>query len=373
MFAPSLIEPINGWKADSKAKVCVGVDIGGSGLRVRISNVNNKDQYVDIPHIRAKSTAELVESLTNIQTGLDEVIKDYESCGAALAVAGPIKNGTVVLTNWPGEPELRTLSLDHLPQKLFPKEKTVLLNDLEAGAYGVIAADELKLLDSHFVQLWKGVAPEGPIVSETRTAVMALGSGLGVALVVKTPLLKDPLVLPCELGHVQVPTVCDKDPGSKEEHELIQHVSEHYYGGAQTPEFEDLSSGRGIQLCYQFFLKRDEGVFKAVEEIDAGEVAVKAHDGDKTAKNALLWCYKLFLRLAKQTATSLQCDSIVMALDNQVKNAWFVEAVSDQLKEEFYNFIRPDWMKGIRVYSQTETLNFNILGNDYMAHQIASK
>lgn len=365
MFAPSLLQPLNSW-AD-KVKICVGVDIGGSGLRVRISNADKSEQFIDIPHIRAQSTKDLVESLTNLQDALNEIVPSYESCGAALAVAGPIKNGTVILTNWPGDADVRTLSLDHLPQKLFPKEKTAFLNDLEAGAYGVIAADEQKILDSHFVQLWQNVAPKGPIVSNTRTAVMALGSGLGVALIVKTPLLKEPLVLPAELGHVQVPAVCKNDPESKEEYELLQHVSNHYYGGTQMPEFEDLSSGRGIQLCYQFFLKRDQGVHKTVEQIDAGEVASKAHDGDKTAKNALLWCYKLFLRLAKQVATSLQCDSILMALDNQVKNAWFVEAVSDQLKDEFYNFIRPDWMEGIRVFTQTETLNFNILGTTYMA------
>lgn len=373
MFAPSLLQPLNGWASDNQVKICVGVDIGGSGLRIRISNAGNSEQFVDIPHIRAQSTKDLVESLTNLQEALNELVPNFVSCGAALAVAGPIKNGTVILTNWPGEPEVRTLSLDNLPQKLFPKEKTAFLNDLEAGAYGVIAADELHILDKHFEQLWTNTAPKGPVVSDTRTAVMALGSGLGVALIVKTPLLKAPLVLPCELGHVQVPAVCKEDPGSQEEYDLLQHVSNHYYGGTQMPEFEDLSSGRGIQLCYQFFLKRDQGIHKTVEQIDAGEVASKARDGDKTAKTALLWCYKLFLRLAKQIGTSLQCDSIVMALDNQVKNAWFVDAVSDQLKDEFYNFIRPDWMKGIRVYTQIETLNFNILGNDYMAHRIANK
>lgn len=209
--------------------------------------------------------------------------------------------------------------------------------------------------------------PKGQLYLIQEQLLWHLDLDFGAALIVKTPLLNNPLVLPCELGHVQVPTVCENDPGAKEEHELIQHVSEHYYGGSQTPEYEDLSSGRGIQLWYQFFLKRDENVFKAIEQIDAGEVAQKAHEGDKTARNAL------FLRLGKQLATSLQCDSILIALDNQVKNAWFVDTVADQLKEEFYNFIRPDWMEGIRVYTQTETLNFNILSNDYMAHKIAAQ
>lgn len=112
-------------------------------------------------------------------------------------------------------------------------------------------------------------------------------------MIVKTQFVKYPLVVPIELGHAQIPTVCANDQGAKEEHELIQHVSEHY-NGSQTPEHEDTASGRGIQLCYQFFLKRDEGVHKTVEDIDAGEVAVKAKNGDKTARNALLWCNKIY-------------------------------------------------------------------------------
>ncbi|OHT05367.1 Glucokinase 1 [Tritrichomonas foetus] len=373
MFAPSLLKPLASWAKEDRVKICVGVDIGGSGLRIRLSNVTKPTEFIDLPHIRAQSTAEAVESFTNLETALTELVPDFECRGAALAVAGPIKNGVVVMTNWPGDAPVRTLSVDSLPQHLFPKERTVLLNDLEAGAYGVIAADEQKTLDSHFEQLWKNEVPAGPIVSNTRTAVAALGSGLGVAMIVKTPLLKESLVLPCELGHLQVPSVCNKDPNCEEEYALIQHVSNHYYGGTQMPEYEDFSSGRGIALCYQFFLKRDKNERVPVEQINAGDVAEKARTGDKTARSAMLWCYKLFLRCCKEVATSLCCDSVLMALDNQVKNAWFVDAISDVLKEEFYNFIRPDWLKGIRVYTQIENLNFNILGTDYMAHRLAAK
>ena len=373
MFSPSTFKSINEWSKDDHVKLTVGVDIGGSGLRIRLSNVKNKAEFIDFPHIRAQSTKETIESFTNLQEALNELVPDYQSLGAALAVAGPIKNGQVVMTNWPGEPSVRTIAIDSLPSRLFPHDRTVLLNDLEAGAYGVIAADEANDLEKRFEQLWQNDAPKGPVVSDTRTAVLALGSGLGVAMIIKTPLIKEPLVLPCELGHLQIPTVCSKDPNCEEEYALIQHVSNHYYGGTQMPEYEDLSSGRGIALCYQYFLKKDKNELVPVEQINAGDVAEKARTGDKTARSAMLWCYKLFLRCCKEVATTLCCDSVLMALDNQVKNAWFVDAISDVLKEEFYNFIRPDWLKGIRVYTQIETLNFNILGTDYMAHRIASK
>lgn len=190
MLTPSMFDPIKTRSSENTLKICAGVDIGGSGLRVCLSNIKDKNQYLDVPHVRAQSTVELVESLTNLQNGLNELFPNYECCGAALAVAGPIKKGTVVLTNWPGEATNRILSLDNLPQKLFPKERTVLLNDLEAGAYGVIAADELHILDEYFEQLWTNVVQKGPIVSNTRTAVMALGSGVGAAIIAKMQFVK---------------------------------------------------------------------------------------------------------------------------------------------------------------------------------------
>lgn len=373
MIKQNFLQPLSSWKSGGKLKICIGVDIGGSGFRTRISNANNKKQCVDISHIKAQSTKMLIESLTSIQNSINKTFHTFESRGAAFAIAGPIKDGKVILTNWPGKPEVRTLSLDDLPQRLFPKRKTSFLNDLEAGAYGIISANEQKILEPNFVQLWQKEAPKGPIVSNTRTAVMALGSGLGVALIVKNPLRNDRFVLPCELGHIQIPIVFKKDPNSTLEYSLLQHISDYYYKGRQAPEFEDTTSGRGIKLCYQFFLQKNEGIRKNLDEFNAAEIASNARKGEKTAKMALFWCHKMYIRLAKLIATSMQCDSVILALENQVKDKTFVDSISSKLKDEFYNFVRPEWMEGIRVYSQIKVLNFNILGCDYVAHQNASK
>jgi glucokinase len=157
------------------------------------------------------------------------------------------------------------------------------------------------------------------------------------------------------------------------EHELIQHLSNHYYEGIHTPEYEDIASGRGLCLAYQFFKKKQDKQFVPLERLNAAEIAELARQGNKTAKDALLWHYRLFIRGAKAIGTSLCCDSLVLALDNQVKNAWFVGAVSEKLREEFNEFTRPDWIEGIRVYSQKQVLNFNILGTEYMAHSLARR
>ncbi|OHT02149.1 putative glucokinase 2 [Tritrichomonas foetus] len=370
MFAGNAIAPIKNWAVDGKITLTVGIDIGGSGLRIRLVNHMKPEEIVDLPHVKAQSTEECVQVFKNLIETIHEVAGQFESKGAALALAGPIKDGVCLLTNWPGEPQDRTIKIVDLPNEICPHDKTVFLNDLEAGAYGVIAADDQKIIGTLFEQLWSHVASKGKIVSDSRTAVLAMGSGLGAALILKSPMLDDPLVLPTELGHMQIPVVCKEDPTCKEEYELIQHISNHYYDGKQTPEFEDIASGRGLCLAYQFFVKKNQNKVLPVDQINAGQVAEQARQGDKTAKQALTWHYKVFMRSAKAVATSLVCDSVILALDNQVKNAWFVNAIADQLHDEFYNFIRPDWMNGIRVYAQSKVLNFNLLGTAYVAEQI---
>ena len=185
--------------------------------------------------------------------------------------------------------------------------------------------------------------------------------------------LKTPLVLPTELGHVQISPNMEKHKYFKDEQDLIQHVSNHYYQGKLDPEYEDICSGRGLQLVYQFYHHKETGEMLPLDKIDAGDVAKRAIAGEKDAHAALRAHYIFYLRAAKAIATSLSCESCVLSLDNQVKNHAFVMSIAKELEEEFYEFIRPDWMTGVRVYSQKSVLNFNILGTDYMAHAIANK
>jgi glucokinase len=110
-----------------------------------------------------------------------------------------------------------------------------------------------------------------------------------------------------------------------------------------------------------------------LDSIDPRVVAANAQGGDFVSTPALTWHYKFFISSTKSCAASFWCDSVVLTLDNQVKNAWFVSQISEFLKVESYHFIRPDWMNGIRVYAQVQLLNFNFMGTDYMARRLSKK
>jgi glucokinase len=166
---------------------------------------------------------------------------------ASLAVAVPIddKNGSVIITNWSGNPEARTIKVADLPQKLF-QSNTILLNDLKACAFGIVSAHNSNTIQDLFNPIWPDICPSGPILSNSRTAVLAMGSGLGIAVILNN--LKSPFALSTELGHLQVPSAGAKNKNFKKEDEIFQYISEHYYKRLHEPEYEDFSSGRGLYL-----------------------------------------------------------------------------------------------------------------------------
>lgn len=373
MLVQNMLKSLNSWPRSRSIPICLGFDVGGSGVRARISSYLDSSKTIDLPHTKARSSKDLIASLSRLDAMLRRVVPGCECRGSSIALAGPINRDAVVLTNWPGPLRERTLRIGDLPPGIFPKGRTLFLNDLEAGAYGIIAAKNMRLLDSFFEQMWPARAPKGPLVSSSRTAVLALGSGLGVALIVQTPLLRSPLVVPTELGHLQIPIVGPRHPGYAEERALFEYVSSYYYRGRDTLEYEDVASGRGLCLGYRYIVQRDSGVALPMEELDGNVIAAKARSGDRQAKEAVGYQMKFLIRAAKAVATSLSCDSVLLALDNQVKNNYVMHEREAEFGKEFFQFIRPDWMKGIRLYTQTKLLNFNLLGTDYMAHKLAEE
>lgn len=368
MLSLSQLKPIQRWRMDKVIPVCVGADVGGSGIRIRFSSKKDNNKFIDLDHIKATSTKQLLGVLDNVSTQIKKYDPRIRVVSAALAVAGPNTQDSVTMTNWPGSAEERTFKASQLPNSLFPHGNTIFLNDLEAGSYGILASSIKGDVNKYFEQMWPDQSPKGKIVSDSRTAVLAMGSGLGVGMIIKTALAPKPLVIATELGHLQIPQYGIGHPISEKDWPLLQFVTDYYYGGKIAPEFEDIGCGRGLRLAYLYLMKQKTGKDLDFEKLDGGEIAQMAENGDPIAREAVTIQLQMLVRLAKGVGTALNCDSLILALDNQVSNNYLMHLQSDLLRLEFQTYIRPNWMKVIRLYTQTKKLNFNVLGADYVAH-----
>lgn len=68
------------------------------------------------------------------------------------------------------------------------------------------------------------------------------------------------------------------------------------------------------------------------------------------------------MRLAKNVAAGLKCDSVLFGLDKLAENNIYVQSLFDDLKREFYSYGQPEILRDVCVFQQTKSANFSRLG-----------
>lgn len=158
----------------------IAVDIGGT--HARFARATLVKEHVHL------------QSETVLRTGDYENLEEAWSVfldgkpapqGAAIAVAGPVTASKVKLTNnrWILQP-------DELAERL-GVDRAILINDFAAVAHAVPACGP----DLHHI-----CGPDGPLPREGTISIVGPGTGLGVAILHRTP--AGDQVIPTEGGHI---------------------------------------------------------------------------------------------------------------------------------------------------------------------------
>jgi glucokinase len=200
-------------------------DIGGTHARLAFFDVTNGDfRLVSASVFPSREYA-----------GLDEIVAKFVDSSslhpdaACFGIAGPVRNGRVVTSNLPWTVEAKNLA-DELKLK-----DAVLINDLEANAWGISALDAKDVL---CLNPGKG----HPVGNQ---AVIAAGTGLGEAGMYWDGTKHH--IFACEGGH------SDFAPRNELEIELLQYLSGRY----GHVSYERIVSGPGLVNVFQFL--RDTG------------------------------------------------------------------------------------------------------------------
>ncbi|OHS99605.1 Glucokinase 1 [Tritrichomonas foetus] len=354
------LSPMKSWKVGDKISFCLGADVGGSGIRFCVTNFHDPRQKIEPGHMKTKNVHEFYKVISDFSKAIQSVAPGAECLGSSFACAGLRKGNTVQVMNWSGSAEDQTIKIPEIDRTLFPPNHSVMMNDLEAGAYGIVSLSEMKESDQYFTKLWG--PKSGSIISDKgHTIVLAMGSGLGAALVHHDIWTNTTVVIPTETGFLLSSPRGIDHPTYKEDVGNINYVSDHYYQGKNAPCFEDLASGRGLVIDYDYLIGRPSG-WTAIQIVE------QAKKGDAKAKLAMKKHYIYFLRAAKQIAYGMNCKSVVMALSNQVANKWLIDEIHKSLEHEFKDTTAWKATQGISVFSQTKDINVNMIGTNYMAH-----
>lgn len=203
-------------------------DIGGTNARLAFFQTQNG---------QLRLTAEGVFP-SREHRGLDEIVARFvESHGthpdlACFGIAGPVRNGRVETSNLPWTVDAARLASElQLPS-------TMLINDLEANAWGIASLKEQDLIPLNRV---KGT-PTG------NQAVISAGTGLGEAGLYWDGKGYD--VFACEGGH------CDFAPRTELEIDLLRYLTAHF----GHVSYERIVSGPGLVNVYRFLREVHRGL-----------------------------------------------------------------------------------------------------------------
>ena len=285
-------------------------DIGGTNTRVALARGDRIDEgsvrrYANAAH---PGLASVISSYVEEMDGVDCV-------AAAVAVAGPVRDGVGSMTNLDWTIDKPTLA------RATRAERVSIMNDLQAQgqALGHIPPERCATLI------------EGPDHgSHAAKLVIGVGTGFNAAPVWEAE--QGRLVPPSECGHVSLPIRTEADL------RLCRFV-ETAHG---FPAVEDVLSGRGIERVYRWLSDESgEG-----EERSAADIVAAAHDGsDPRAVEAA----EVFVRLLGTVAGDLALihlpfggvwliGGVARAFKPWLTQAGFAEAFHD--KGRFAGFMR---------------------------------
>lgn len=200
-------------------------DIGGTNTRLALCEEGDHPKLVAE---KTYSSSEEKDLHLIINKFLSEQKASVEK--AAIAIAGPIRNGVCKTTNLPWVIDAKELSQKSKIKRVY------LLNDLLANAYGigVLKPEEFITINS------------GETTHKGNACLISAGTGLGQAGIVMGD--KESLPFASEGGH------SDFAPRDKREFELLLFLKEKY----GHVSYERILSGPGLVELYEFLSKSEK-------------------------------------------------------------------------------------------------------------------
>lgn len=281
-------------------------DVGGTNTRVAL----------------AEGAALLKESVRKFPnrefSGLDDVLRAFlaaepvDCAGAAVAIAGPVRNNKGTLTNldWSADPDMLS--------KITGAETVAVLNDLQAQghAMGYIPAQNLTTLK------------KGRAQPDATRLVIGVGTGFNAAVVLNNAGKR--IVPPSESGHASMPVHTPDDL------RLCAFVEANHGFAA----VEDVLSGRGLERIYSWH--QSEAGNSASR--DAAKI-MSTQDSDENARKTV----QTFLKVLGAVAGDLALvhlpfggislvGGVARAMKPHFETAGFCQAFLD--KGRFENFMQ---------------------------------
>ncbi len=294
----------------------LSADIGGTNSRIRLMEFAQGDEKILCSEQYLNKNFGDLNSV--IQQFLDGSSVRLPIEHACIAVAGPVLNGAVKITNLPWSITEKGIS------KQFAIPSVQLVNDLAAAAYGIDY-----LAEEDFLNLQKGIAWENePIV------ILGVGTGFGQTMMVRND--GKPQLFASEGGHI------DFAPRNQLAADLLGYL----WQKNLNVSVETVLSGNGLERTYSFLAERATG--KRAPDMSAVNITQMARQGDELAVSAVTQFVGDLGAQAGNVAISYLATSgvylvggVISAIIDNLASGQFMEAFNDKGQMAFLTEMIP--------------------------------
>ncbi|MEX2352611.1 MAG: glucokinase [Gammaproteobacteria bacterium] len=339
------------------------MDIGGTNTRCKIIESIYSSGSIPQKTISLTRRIDTGEKLFNF---INEILSEYQLrnqlATAVLCFAGPVTDHTrAFMTNWHGE---RNILSSELVACGLQADKTTLVNDLEAAAYGLLHCKyQTGTGKEDIIPLY---TPDSPVAENGNALLIMPGTGTGISAILTDPAAGDastPLILACETQHSPIPAL------DRWHRQLIEEVGK--ISGKSCPTWEDFVSGPGLEMIYQSLVRLNiEETGTPIRESCPGadmiaELAVTGTDALSHA--ALATYYRCAGALAQLLALTFRPQRGVYLAGNSTRSnlsyipdSAFIPALHD-------NDFHREMLEAFPVYLAVSDLNLE--GAAYLANR----
>ena len=300
-----------------KNNIVVGLDVGGTKLRIASIEIKNKPIILNEKTIFTQKVKNLAPLIRNFNNKAD---------AACVGFAGPIVGNKAKLTN----AEL-SVNVKKLMKETKLKEIT-LINDFHAIGYGVPF-----LSKSDFLVLNKGQGFNNNV-----EMVVGPGTGLGKAYIIINK------VYPCEGG---LTTLGIEDI---EDYALVDYLKHKYSGPVY---FEDVISGRGLMDIYDHLeiisnLKINFKVRNLIKEepVNKAKLITLYSSEDQLCDMTLRIFTKFYARFVRDSALNLISSKV-----------YLVGGISAAIKPYLKKFFITEFLKHRKYTSLLKRVNVSVI------------
>jgi len=277
-------------------------DVGGTHTRLML--LKNRGRDFTVLYQQDYASQQYPGLLPLVQEFLQGSDAGDRPDRACFAVAGPVHDGRVKVTNLPWQIDSESLA------ESLAIGKVSLINDFEGVAYGIA-----HLAENDFATLNEGVA-----VKHGNRVVLGAGTGLGQCLL--TWCHDGYQVHATEGGHA------DFAPRNEQEIGLLKAVLQ----SRSRASYEDLLSGRGLATIYHYLGTVDDADFRSQPHLlqaedAAAAISDKAKQGDALARSAMQLFMTIYGAHAGDLALATQAaGGVFLAGGIARKNLEFLKA-----------------------------------------------